>query len=69
MLRALAVTTSLLVSSALAWQSPYADCQLPRPQGQQLSMCPNGTLYVSQSDPQAGYGTISSAINALPNDS
>jgi hypothetical protein len=69
MFRTLAITTSLLVSSALAWQSPYADCQLPRPQGQQLSLCPNGTLYVSQTDPQAGYGSISSAIAALPNDS
>lgn len=66
---------SVLVTLALAsvplcsaWNSTYAACQFPRAQGQQLSGCPAGTLYVSQTDPQAGYGTINGALAALPND-
>ncbi|KAJ9092225.1 hypothetical protein QFC19_008762 [Naganishia cerealis] len=39
----------------------YSACQMPKPQGQQLSECPDGTLYVSQTDPQAEYGTASLA--------
>ena len=58
----------LFIPLTLAKNATYATCQMPKPQGQQLNGCPNGTLYVSQTDPQAGYGQISSAIAALPND-
>ena len=54
--------------SAPAQDTQYAACQMPQQQGQQLSKCPNGTIYVSQTDPQAGYGQISDAISALPQD-
>lgn len=37
----------------------YSECQRPKPQGQQLQGCPEGTLYVSQTDPQAEYGSVS----------
>ncbi|KAJ9103766.1 hypothetical protein QFC21_002228 [Naganishia friedmannii] len=46
----------------------YSACQMPKAQGEQLNGCPTGTLYVSQTDPQAGYGSIQSAISSLPND-
>lgn len=36
----------------------YAECQRPKPQGQQLNSCPNGTVYVSQTDPQSSYGSV-----------
>lgn len=37
----------------------YAECQRPKAQGTQLQGCPDGTLYVSQTDPQAEYGSVS----------
>lgn len=37
----------------------YSECQRPKPQGTQLQGCPEGILYVSQTDPQAEYGTVS----------
>jgi hypothetical protein len=40
----------------------YAACQLPKQQGRQLEGCPNGTIYVSQTDPQAKYGSIGTAL-------
>ncbi|GHJ83824.1 hypothetical protein NliqN6_0226 [Naganishia liquefaciens] len=46
----------------------YADCQRPKPQGQQLSSCPNGTVYVSQTDPQSSFGSIHDAVLSLPDD-
>ncbi|KZP27716.1 carbohydrate esterase family 8 protein [Athelia psychrophila] len=58
----------LLVPSTLAANAVYSQCQYPKPQGSQLDGCPNGTFYVSQTDPQAGYGTISAALAALPDD-
>lgn len=48
-----------LLSAALAFNSTYSYCQLPKPQGQQLLGCPNGTVYVSQTDPQSGFGSVS----------
>lgn len=36
----------------------YSACQMPKAQGEQLQGCPEGTLYVSQTDPQAGYGSV-----------
>jgi hypothetical protein len=36
----------------------YSECQRPKPQGQQLNSCPNGTVYVSQTDPQSSYGSV-----------
>ncbi|KAF7970318.1 hypothetical protein HWV62_24392 [Athelia sp. TMB] len=58
----------LLLSGTLAANSTYSQCQYPKAQGLQLDGCPTGTLYVSQTDPQAGYGTISAALAALPDD-
>ncbi|KAJ9117738.1 hypothetical protein QFC20_000016 [Naganishia adeliensis] len=46
----------------------YSECQKLKPQGEQLNGCPEGTLYVSQTDPQANYGSIQKAIMSLPND-
>lgn len=40
-------------------------CQQPKELGSQLDGCPNGTLYVSQTDPQAPYGQISEAVRAM----
>jgi hypothetical protein len=37
----------------------YSECQRPKAQGTQLQGCPEGILYVSQTDPQAEYGTVS----------
>ena len=38
----------------------YAECQRPKDvQGTQLQGCPNNTLYVSQTDPQSGFGSVS----------
>lgn len=37
----------------------YAECQRPKEQGKQLQGCPEGTVYVSQTDPQANYGSVS----------
>lgn len=42
-----------------------ADCQRPKEQGRQLEGCPEGTIYVSLTDPQSDYGTVSAAIAAL----
>jgi hypothetical protein len=36
----------------------HSECQRPKPQGQQLNSCPNGTVYVSQTDPQSSYGSV-----------
>ncbi|KAL7424629.1 hypothetical protein Q5752_000313 [Cryptotrichosporon argae] len=69
LLQLVAVAASLAGATASANRtSAYAACQSPRSQGQQLALCPNGTLYVSQTDPEAEYGTIQSAVLALPND-
>jgi len=51
---------------SLAANSTISQCQYLRPQGQQLQGCLNGTLYVSQTDPQAGYGTIQAACSNYP---
>jgi 1-acyl-sn-glycerol-3-phosphate acyltransferase len=40
----------------------YSECQKPKPQGKQLDGCPEGTLYVSQTDPQANYGSVSCGV-------
>lgn len=56
----------LLLPCALA--NTWAACQAPKAIGKQLEGCPNGTVYVSQTDPQAGYGTISAALADLPDD-
>lgn len=36
----------------------YAECQRPKAQGQQLNSCPNGTVYVSQTDSQSSFGSV-----------
>ncbi|KAI5453717.1 hypothetical protein NCC49_005533 [Naganishia albida] len=46
----------------------YSECQKPRPQGRQLEACPNGTVYVSQTDPQSNFGSIQDAVLSLPFD-
>nr|XP_019011322.1 uncharacterized protein I206_03420 [Kwoniella pini CBS 10737]OCF50103.1 hypothetical protein I206_03420 [Kwoniella pini CBS 10737] len=46
----------------------FKECQKPKNQGNQLEGCPNGTLYVSQNDPQAEFGTIQSAVESLIDD-
>lgn len=40
----------------------YAECQRPKEQGKQLQGCPEGTVYVSQTDPQANYGSVSLVV-------
>lgn len=40
----------------------YSECQKLKPQGEQLNGCPEGTLYVSQTDPQANYGSVSCVV-------
>jgi hypothetical protein len=55
------ISISILASAALTSataNSTWAACQYPRAQGSQLDQCPNGTLYVSQTDPQAGFGQV-----------
>ena len=37
----------------------FSECQRPRAQGHQLESCPNGTVYVSQTDPQSNFGSVS----------
>ncbi|KAH8088261.1 pectin lyase fold/virulence factor [Filobasidium floriforme] len=61
------ILSSLLASAALTSataNSTWAACQYPRAQGSQLDQCPNGTLYVSQTDPQAGFGQVSRALDS-----
>ncbi|KAG7531051.1 hypothetical protein FFLO_04606 [Filobasidium floriforme] len=61
------ISISLLASAALTSataNSTWAACQYPRAQGSQLDQCPNGTLYVSQTDPQAGFGQVSRALDS-----
>jgi hypothetical protein len=48
-----------------ATNTTWSWCQYPKAQGQQLTGCPSGTVYVSQTDPQAGFGTIQDAIESL----
>ncbi|KAJ9103773.1 hypothetical protein QFC21_002235 [Naganishia friedmannii] len=56
-------------SSKGSSSTTYAECQRPKDvQGTQLQGCPNGTIYVSQTDPQSGFGSIQQAILSLPND-
>lgn len=54
-----AVPTERNNDNKKARSTTYSECQRPKPQGQQLQGCPDGTLYVSQTDPQAEYGTVS----------
>nr|XP_018261327.1 uncharacterized protein I303_05764 [Kwoniella dejecticola CBS 10117]OBR83485.1 hypothetical protein I303_05764 [Kwoniella dejecticola CBS 10117] len=66
-------TFTTLLLAAVASTLPvlgntYGDCQRPKAQGTQLQGCPNGTLYVSQTDPQAEYGTIQDAVESLADD-
>jgi hypothetical protein len=61
------ISISLLASAALTSataNSTWAACQHPRAQGSQLDQCPNGTLYVSQTDPQAEFGQVSRALES-----
>ncbi|KAI1635557.1 pectin methylesterase family protein [Biscogniauxia mediterranea] len=63
----LACTVSQAV--ALTSNSPAQTYQLCRKKtSDPLEGCPNGTLYVSQSDVRAEFTTIQSAISSLPND-
>ncbi|WRT68267.1 uncharacterized protein IL334_005243 [Kwoniella shivajii] len=62
----IALVVLLAGTSTLA--NTYAECQRPKSQGQQLQGCPNGTIYVSQTDAQAEYGTIQGAVQSLSND-
>lgn len=49
----------LSISVQAAANATYAACQYPASkQGTQLQHCPNGTIYVSQTDPQATFGSI-----------
>lgn len=59
------LATTIVGSDA---KNPLVQCQHPKAQGKQLQDCPEGTLYVSQSDPQAEYDSIQAAILALPDD-
>lgn len=68
--QALAAGFLLLSSRALAIDkapaTTYKDCQ--RITENPLDGCPEGTLYVSNSDASAEFATIQSAIRSLPND-
>ncbi len=64
----IAPTSIALFATATAVKAAnttWSWCQYPKAQGQQLMGCPNGTVYVSQTDPQAGFGTIQDAIESL----
>ncbi|KAG8854802.1 hypothetical protein FRB96_007331 [Tulasnella sp. 330] len=69
-LRTLFLGLPLLATSTYAVaKTTYAACQLPaKVQGTQLANCPNGTVYVSQTDPEARYGSIQAAVESLPAD-
>ncbi len=54
----IAVTALATAQAAVAANATYSWCQYPKDQGKQLTGCPNGTIYVSQTDPQAQYGTV-----------
>jgi hypothetical protein len=58
-LAAAAAFATLAAQTASAGNSTYSWCQYPKEQGLQLNGCPDGTVYVSQTDPQAEYGTVS----------
>jgi hypothetical protein len=58
-LAAAAAFATLAAQTATAANSTYSWCQYPKEQGLQLNGCPDGTVYVSQTDPQAEYGTVS----------
>jgi pectin methylesterase-like acyl-CoA thioesterase len=67
--------TALLASALLSrvWAAvpsgpaqTYANCQ--RKTCKPLDGCPNGTLYVSHTDPAANFTTVQAAIASLPND-
>ncbi|KAF8127035.1 carbohydrate esterase family 8 protein [Boletus edulis] len=45
----------------------YLPCQLQKPTGESaLAGCPEGTLYVSSTDPTADFSSVQEAINILP---
>ncbi|KAI0345642.1 pectin lyase-like protein [Trametopsis cervina] len=59
----------LLVSTAAALSPKYLPCQLQKPSGvSPLSGCPDGTVFVSPSDPTASFSSVQAAIESLPNE-
>jgi hypothetical protein len=61
-----AVITFLLALCVQALSPAYITCQLQKPNGiSALEGCPEGTLYVSQTDPEAHYTSVQSAVSSL----
>lgn len=61
-----AVITLLVALRAQALSPAYIKCQLQKPNGiSALTGCPEGTLYVSQTDPEAHYASVQSAVSSL----
>ncbi|KIJ62682.1 carbohydrate esterase family 8 protein [Hydnomerulius pinastri MD-312] len=58
---------ALLALRAQALSPVYIACQLQKPTGiSPLVGCPEGTLYVSPTDPAANHATVQSAVASLP---
>ena len=61
-----AVINFLLALPVQALSPAYIACQLQKPNGiSALTSCPEGTLYVSKTDPEARYTSVQSAISSL----
>ncbi|KAF8133911.1 carbohydrate esterase family 8 protein [Boletus edulis] len=58
---------SILFRLVLSLSPAYLSCQLQKPTGESaLAGCPEGTLYVSSTDPSANFTSVQEAINSLP---
>lgn len=57
---------SILFRLVLSLSPTYISCQLQKSAGESaLVGCPEGTLYVSPSDPSANFSGVQEAINSL----
>lgn len=57
---------SVLFRLVLGLSPTHLACQLLKSAGESaLTGCPEGTLYVSQTDPSANFSSVQEAINSL----